>query len=355
MNFKLIKGSDQNKFEQLEKKILELSLSVVQESSVEVPIQQIVNFEKSATNESAFINVIDAVNTSCSIDVNVSGIALHIENNSPVVMPELVVGTDYAIYATADGLVASDNFTFPNDYTAENSRRIGGFHYGDNFIYPRSFWDLKFKPTCDDPRGMVRSFQGFWADIYLLNTTPDLLGTSAYNAQIADGASCPKKPTILGGDGVEQYIGFSQEVASELFACYGKRLPNKHEFSILANGSLTGHAYGSDPVVTLFDNNSRSLIGCEQVSGHMLQWGADMWANGLGAGPGYEWDDLGLLGKGGIYSYNANNTGVGAVLLGGYWNNAGFAGSEASLWGDEPFNNREDYSARAVCDHYQNL
>uniref|UniRef100_UPI003F5893CF phage major tropism determinant n=1 Tax=Vibrio cholerae TaxID=666 RepID=UPI003F5893CF len=55
----------------------------------------------------------------------------------------------------------------PSGYTESNSRRIGGFHYQDAFINSRFVWDLKYKPSCSDPRGMARTIGGFSADIYL--------------------------------------------------------------------------------------------------------------------------------------------------------------------------------------------
>ena len=47
-----------------------------------------------------------------------------------VLMPALVAGTDYAVYACDDGTLRADaSFTAPSGYTAANSRKIGGFHY----------------------------------------------------------------------------------------------------------------------------------------------------------------------------------------------------------------------------------
>ena len=337
----------------LEMKITELvdaanALTLKAEKIINGATSSIVNFDKSISNDAAFANNGNVVRTQCELKVNVDDAVYKFAENSEVQMPVMTPGTDYAIYATSNGLIASDNFTSPAGYTPVNSRRIGGFHYGDNFIYSRSFWDLKFKPTCDDPRGMVRTYQGFWADIYLLNTTPDLLGTSAFAAQIADGSSPPKKPLIWGGNGVEQFITFTQYIATEVLAAFGKRLPTKHEFSVLAQGSVTGHVSTGDPVKTKFDADARSLIGCEQVSGHLYQWGSETWDRGNGT-TGYDWRSVDTDGKGKV---NCTGTeGVGASLFGGSWDNAGSTGSRASNWANEPWVSTVLIGARGVCDH----
>ncbi len=335
--------------------VIQLLVAEAAESADEAAISaaETVNFNKSITNSPAFVNAVDIVTTQCTLKVNVDDVVYTFAENTVVQMPTLTAGTDYAIYATSGGLIASDNFTMPSGYTEANSRRIGGFHYGDSFIYPYSFWDLKFRPTCDDPRGMVRTFQGFWADIYLLNNTPDLLGTSAYNATIADGASTPKIPAVWGGNGVDQYSSFTQYLATEVLAAYGKRLPFSAEFEVLAMGSVAGHANGTDPITTQFDVDARSLIGCEQVSGHLHQWGAEKWDRGDGL-LSYAWREEDTNGEGEIYSA-IESEGVGASLFGARWNAAGSAGSRASNWSNEPWYSTNNVSARGVCDHLQLL
>ncbi len=342
----------------LEEKVTELvdasnALTLKAEKIIEGADALAVNFNKSITNASAFVNIGDIVTTQCTLKVNIDDVVYHFAENTVVQMPALTAGTDYAIYATESALIASANFTAPTGYTADNSRRIGGFHHGDGYIYPRSFWDLKFRPTCTDPRGMVRSLMGFWADIYLLNTTADLLGTSAYNAQIADGASCPKIPAVWGGDGAEQYSSFSQYIATETLAAYGKRNPSSAEFEVLALGSVAGHANGTDPVVTMFDAQSRSHIGCEQVSGHLFQWGAEKWDRGDGSSS-YAWREEDTNEEGQIHSA-IESQGVGASVFGANWTDVGCTGSRTSLWYHAPWHSSGGVSARGVCDHLQLL
>ncbi len=310
-------------------------------------------FEKSIRDEPAFMISGGQLKTACNIAVIVDGQLLTFGANETITTPTLLLGVDYAIYATADGLIVSSNFTFPDGYNADNSRRIGGFHYGNNEFKSYSFYDLNFRPKCKDPRGMVIDISGssFWADIYLLNTTPDALGTSAYNTTIADGASPPKIPAKWGGNGTIQYANLTQYIATETLAAFGKRLPNAHEFSILAQGSVTGYVASGDPVTTKFDASARSLIGCEQVSGHMWQWGAEQWDRGNGSS-GYTWYAADTGGKGSVYSALVGE-GVGASIFGSAWDNSGRAGSHCSNWIFEPWNSLASIAARGVCDHFQ--
>lgn len=145
--------------------------------------------------------------------------------NKPVVMPVLVAGTDYAIYACDDGSFRADsNFSTPSGYTGSNSRKIGGLHYGlvapattlaggsfntagspvgggmvwkqgdvDDIagINKYSLWDLKFRPVAADPRGMVLVNGRTWVDIYFCSTDTAANGTSKYNTNIASGCGLP--------------------------------------------------------------------------------------------------------------------------------------------------------------------
>lgn len=308
------------------------------------------SFIKSETSEPAFHVSGGSLRTACDIKVSVDGKLLTFAANETISTPTLLVGVDYAIYATADGLIVSSNFTFPDGYNADNSRRIGGFHYGNNEFKDYSFYDLHFRPACKDPRGMVIDISGsrFWNDIYLLNSTPDALGTSAYNAQIADGSSPCKIPAIWGGDGIAQYPNLTQYIAAEVLAAYGKRLPSHDEFEILALGSMPGYSVGADPVKTKFDVSARSKNGSEQVSGHMWQWGKDVWDRSDGSS-GYAWYAADTNGNGQVYA--SGSQGVGAVLLGASWVYSGFAGARASYWFSELWLSSGVVGARGLCDH----
>lgn len=321
-------------------------------ASFETKTSQANIFEKEQVRDPAFKKVGVGIQVNSKLVVSIGGSTFEYLEDETVSLPtELTPGTDYAVYATPDGVVASKNFTTPDGYTDTNSRRIGGFHNGVEGIKEYSIYDLKFRPACPDPRGMVRHFSNkFWADIYLLNTTPDVLGTSSFGATIADGENPPKIPEVLGGDGSQQYSNLSQYTANEVLACYGKRSANYSEFQALAWGSVTGHAIGTDPVNTQHDPDSRSLIGCEQVSGHMWQWGIENWDRGNGAS-GYEWYDADTNNRGQVYTAGSN--GVGAPIFGANWGGAGPSGSASSSWSDEPWSSTSVIAARGLCDHLE--
>lgn len=281
-------------------------------------------FNKVIVSEPAFKLDAGTLKTNTDLSAYINGEVYAYDEDTMLTLPaSMTVGTDYAIYATPAGLVVSANYTVPDGYTALNSRRIGGFHYQNSEINQYSIWDLKYKPNVRDPRGMARSPMGVWADIYLLNTSPDINGTSAYNVTIADGSSPPKKPALWGGDGTAQYPNFDWYTAVRVLAAYGKRPPTQQEFIALATGSVDNYKTGTDPVTTKFDASARSMIGCEQVSGHMWQWGADRYA------------DI-------------------AALFAGFWGNSS-TGALVSIWLDAPSSSDISVSARGVCDHFESL
>ena len=287
------------------------------------------------------------------LHVEVNGLILIIAADTAITMPSLTAGTDYAIWCKTDGsLEASSNHVTP---PAANARRIGGFHYapggnasaqagGDSTpaINPYSFWDLHWRFAGPDPRGMALVAGGFWADIYLLNTDPDLNGTSAHGVTIADGSSPPKIPAVFGGSGGTTYGSLTWFEAQEVLAAYGKRAPTQAEFMALAYGVTEATARGSDPVSTGLDAARTSRWGIMQATGNLWVWGRD------------------LGGPYGAASWNANTEGRGstyngpnAALFGADWNLGESSGSRASYWGAAPSISNGIFGARGVGDHLQ--
>ena len=288
--------------------------------------------------------------TQTAIYVEVNGSVLTIASGTSVDMPTLTAGTDYAIWAETDGsLQASTNHTTP---PSANARKIGGFHYaaGSNAsaqaggnttaqINEYSFWDLKFRPTCD-PRGMTLVADGFWADIYLTGVDHHTNGTSKYNVTIADGSSPPKVPSNFGGNGSTTYGSYTWFEVQELLASHGKRAPTQQEFMALAYGTTEASTIGSDPSTTNWDNAYVSKWGCNQSSGCMWIWGLD---------------------RGGAYNtggWNANTDGRGseynapnAALFGGVWGAGSNAGSRCSDWSNPASGSYSSVGSRGVCDH----
>lgn len=306
-----------------------------------------------------------------------------------VTMPALAAGTDYAIYACADGtLQASANFSAPAGYDPTNSTQIGGFHYapgstaaavdgGDSTpqINPYSLWDLKWRPACADPRGMTLVAGRFWCDIYLTGIDVDVNGSSRNGVTIADGSSPPKVPAMFGGNGSTTYGSFTWFEARELLASVGKDLLDYGEFAVAAYGTTEASQRGSDAVATgLGVNNAGSTNtdekftskwGVIQSTGCMWVWGRDLISKvTVGGAPA---DAVALAadinsarwqasteGRGSLY-LQATSHGIAASLFGGDWSNGSFCGSRASIWTGQPWASSVSFGARGRCDHLFNV
>jgi hypothetical protein len=286
--------------------------------------------------------------------VGVAGTEVVFAAATAITMPSLTAGTDYAIWVSDSGAIqASANFSAAP--AAGNWRKIGGFHYapggnatanaGGNTtpqINEYSFWDLKFKPACQDPRGMALVAQKFWAAIYLTGVNHITAGASAYNQTIADGSSPPKKPISFGGDGSVAYTSLNRWEAAEVLAAYGMRLPTYDEFTELAFGTTEGSSIGADQGSTVWNAAYVSKWGCNQVSGVMWQWGADFGGGAAAA------------------SWTANTNGRGstyqlpnAALFGGSWDNGSLCGSRCSNWVSSPTASFNYFGVRGCADHLQ--
>jgi len=274
-----------------------------------------------------------------------------------ITMPTLTAGTDYAIWVSASGAIqATTNHT--SAPSAGSWRKIGGFHYapggnataqsGGNTtpqINEYSFWDLKFRPACADPRGMTLVADTFWADIYLTGVDAITNGSSKYNVTIADGSSPPKVPTMYGGNGSTTYGSYTWFEAMELATAFGKKCPTQQEFMALAYGTTEASSRGTDAVTTQMsttDDNYTSKWGVIQAAGCLYVWGRDRGGPAAAA------------------SWNANTEGRGseynapkAVYFGGYWNNGANSGSRCSNWFAAASGSYNYISSRFVCDHLQ--
>jgi len=289
--------------------------------------------------------------TATTIYVEVNGSVKTIASGTSITMPTLVAGTDYAIWAKTDGtLEATSNHTSP---PTANARKVGGFHYaaggnatgqsGGNTtaqINEYSEWDLKFRPACNDPRGMTLVAGGFWVDIYLANTDCDANGTSKYNVTMADGLSPPKVPTAFGGNGSTTYGSLTWFESCELASAYGKRLLTQREFMAMAYGTTEASSIGSDQGSTILNAAYTSKWGVMQATGVLWVWGDDRGGPFAGA----SWN-ANTEGRGS--EYNAPN----AVGLGGAWDNGSDSGSRCSLWVNSASFSRSDRGVRCACDH----
>ena len=267
----------------------------------------------------------------------------------------LAVGTDYALYVTGGGLIVfSANFSSPAGYTPASALQIGGFHYGPGGpaaaqaggdstpqIFEPSIWDLKFRPTCADPRAKAYCPGVGWVCLYPLNTTPHLLGASAYGAQIADGTSLPIIPTERGGNGSDLYPDFSRFIAEELLGVHGLDLLTPAQRSLAAYGVTEGTGRGTDPVTTGLDapRTSRFMF---QATGNMWELLAGETINAITT---FAWRAT-PQSRGQIY-----HTALMAPLGGGHWADGADCGSRCSDWSNSPWVSYSYVGARGRCDH----
>lgn len=250
---------------------------------------------------------------------------------------ENLAGKDVYIYALAGSgtepdFVLSLNSTVPTGYTAENSRKIGGFHclckdvgvieghtlsgYVAGDILPATRWDLLHRPK-GEPEGFAyEELTDCWIAIYL----PSWDGTklvSVYNGVIADGSSTKK---------------WHGEAFYEQFAKQGMRLVWRHEFQMGAKGSneQTSIQGSSDPNTTggHVDTAGRRMIsniGLEDCCGVLWQFSMD-----LGFAGGSDWTNS-------VYNPSVDDRSYGQtygtlyrLLLGSYWDKGSYCGSRSA-------------------------
>ena len=298
------------------------------------------------------------VSTATQLFVEVDGVVRTIASATVVTMPSATTGTDYAIWCKPDGtLEATSNHTSP---PVANSRKIGGFHYapggnataqsGGNTtpqINEYSFWDLKFRPNCPDPRGMTLVAGAFWSDIYRTGVDHHVNGSSRFNVAYARGTTPPKRPLAFGGNGSATYSSFNWWEASEVAKSHGKRLPTYGEYAALAYGTTENSSVGTDQNSTVLNAAYTSKWGVIQSSGVLWSWGDEFATGSIGT---FDWfNEAG--GRGNIYQ--AGSQSIRAALFGGAWFSGVNSGSRASFWGDRPVDSSGSFGAVLLGDHLQ--
>jgi hypothetical protein len=312
------------------------------------------------------------------------------------------VGTDYYVYLVDDGaggqLVISANSTFPDGAGADNSRKIGGFHFGhircvnsryapidsNGVVYgatgtiwqnnvttgivPNSLWDLKNRPNCS-PEGMVL-VGSRWVDIYLASAAETVTFETASNgmAFVANGLLQSKygRLPVAGTEGLNWYA--FQELATRS----GKRLQVYAEFVQVAAGNPGGQDSADDYGWTKTSNTARTRTGCKvnpstglydavsgikpcAISAHNLidtvgnvwEWVNDTaiydndstsaaWRNVLGTD------------KGQLYAYT--DYGLHAFVCGGHWSHGVICGGRAVNLYVSPWSMSADIGSRLACD-----
>lgn len=269
-------------------------------------------------------------------------------------------GKDYFVYVlnfipagkTLPVLI-SLNSTFPGGgfgATADNSRKVGGFHtlcvavgaisghplsdYVAGAILPTSVWCLNHRPHLGcSPSGMVYSaLIRKWVDIYIQSGT-GASTASAYGAVITDSRT---------------WLNFVDDLAA-----VGKRLLEDHEFQVIAVGSneQTNIAGSADPNTTggHVDTAGRRMIsniGCEDCAGAMWQWLLTQSTRWDGSG-GWAWR-ANTENKGSLYiGGDINDV---KLLAGGYWSDGSYCGSRCRYAGNVRWAAPSDVGARGCAE-----
>ncbi len=319
-----------------------------------------------------------------------------------------VVGSDYYIYVCDDGSDSevykiSLNSTYPAGYNDQNSRKIGGFHFGRcrrvdtilrpinassapygsgwesnayDGILPRSVWTLRHRPKCS-PEGMVYVGNGLWVDIYLSSSDGANGLRSMFNGI-----------PLTGTEGYNWYSFVDRAMLA------GKRLLTYDEFCRAAYGSPQGNDGDNVNAWTKTTNTGRnpagnianavSSIGCRDCVGDVWEWtgtmflrgshdiisGAGTYAsydgsragkaytngNGHGVSGTWNWDTMSPLGdttggnpnNGNIHQYY--DYGLVALLAGGNWAGGSHAGARAVTLYHWAWLVITDVGARCACE-----
>ncbi|WP_244498290.1 hypothetical protein [Bartonella doshiae] len=202
------------------------------------------------------------------------------EDNEKSVPIDLEAGKDYYLYLVADNdqikAIFSDNATYPDGYTANNSVKIGGFHtlcadvgtidghplsgYQAGDILPNSVWCLNHRPH-SSPEGMVYDpSQDLWVDIYLQSGTGENT-RSAYGVPITTNRSYTDH--VLDMRYVRKSLLNDEEFSSAMYGSNEKTsIQGKKAPSPKVSG---GH-------VDTADRRMISHIGCEDGCGYAFQY-----------------------------------------------------------------------------------
>ena len=285
-------------------------------------------------------------------------------------------GSDYCIYAcdptSGDDTKDTDEIykislskSYPAGYTADNSRKIGGFHYGivrrvaDNWnpintsgtengsgwetnvytgILPNSVWTILHRPKCD-PTGMAYLGGTLWGDIYLSSDDGSSGLQSIFNAN-----------PITGTEGLSWYI------AAERAGRVGKRLPTYAEFCRAALGSPEGQDGNNTYAWSSTGNTARAKTGSVQnavssynirdLVGNVWKWLDEFCLDPTAAS--WAWQDVLGAGYGDIYMPSA--TALRALIAGGSWSGGARGGRRALSCSRCPWLVDTDIGVWAVCD-----
>ena len=269
----------------------------------------------------------------------------------------LALGDDIYIYGVQSTggyaqWIASKNATYPDGYTAANSRKVGGFHvgrtrpssqrYNGTYVCPieivwNSCWDLQHRPTMA-PEGMAEIYPGQWMFIYLASAGsgawPDVVPVSRYNATPITGSEGYSyddyhRLAAKAGGCIPSYGAWKQ-------AAYGVPQGATGQAGRINTGLMTG--YGFDCI---------SCLNIDQPSGNIWQLcadtydrseAADGWKNTLNTGQD------GAFGHGQFYG-----TSLRVLIAGGSWDHVAESGARCVNSSNAPWSVTSNVGFRVAC------
>lgn len=284
--------------------------------------------------------------------------------DTAVTMPTHAIGTDYYIYACADGTCRADaSASAPIGYTTANSRLIGGYHYGRIRntltvtdvaveIVPRSMWDLAYRPANNDTRGLVDIYGNGkrWGMVYQASVDQAITLT---NGIITAGTvkSAYNATPLTGTEGLNGYN------FAELGVRSGFDLMSYQEWLVLAHGSPQGNDADNLNAWTKTTNTARNPTGladravsfagaCDCV-GNVHEWLGEF--SNDHTTTAYAWQaPMSAQNVGQLYIPNA--VGLRQQLAGGAWSDGVRAGARCLFANSSPWFVGTSTGCRFACD-----
>ena len=310
-------------------------------------------FSKAGTRQVAWTKTGNGTaETSTALTVEVDGGIVEVPSGTNISMPSLSAGTDYAIWVAPDGTLEADA-SFSTAPTA-GGRRVGGFHYapggnasfslnaGDGGttaqINEYSFYDLKWRPSVADPRGLTLVGDGaFWCGIYHL--AGDHLSGPPHRHGV-DPARGGNPPDLVDGSG--KYPDAQPMNIFESLWYHVFRTPRVEDFQLLAFGTNEAASRGSDPGTTGLPGGSTDA----QFTSH---WGVIQSTGVIGL-----WSNDSILSTSDQTLPNPSRGGRFRVLqfarLAGPWTDSALSGSRF-VHPSVATNSDSRFGGRGVCSH----
>ena len=316
----------------------------------------------------------------------------------------LAIGNDYFVYLVLDGnedpaIVVSLNTTYPDGFTADNSRKIGGFHVGhirkvsedglwvpvdstgtkwgssgtkwqDNVttgIVPNSVWDLKNRPKTLTG-GMAQVNKNLWCFIYqpsALETVTFMSGTNGLS--VAEGKLQSKYGCLplTGTEGLNMYnfnelaerqglrlLSYTEWLASAFGSPQAENGANNYAWAKTTNTAKTFTGCQVNTSTGAFDNvsgvkpyaiSAKNIVDCV---GNVYEWTKD---NSLDFGS-TSWIWQNVLGAEQGQAYLPNSGGLRAFFCGGNWNEGVHYGPRTVSGNTSPWSVDAHIGARLACD-----